>query len=164
MVRKKMPFVLPWRPSSVRVGDDEAGDTWTTLAGAVTAVRIGIVTDEMMPPMTTGTCLIWTSCVAASTASVPVLCESRVSVTTVQPWAPPAALRSRNAISTDFAPAWPYSPAGPVSSITTPTGIVQPAAWAGRAAASRAASDVPTARAVPDTKLGMGVILSGGPC
>ena len=90
MVRKKMPLVLPSRPSSVSVGDEEAGDTWTTLAGAVTAVRIGIVTDEMMPPMITGTCFTCTSCVAASTASVPVECESRVSVTSLQPCAPPA--------------------------------------------------------------------------
>ena len=89
MVRKKMPLVFPSRPSWVRVGDEEAGDTWTTLAGPVTAVRIGIVTDEMMPPMMTGTCRTWTSCVAASTARVPVLCESRVSATRAQPWAPP---------------------------------------------------------------------------
>ncbi len=96
-------------------------------------MRIGIVTDEMMPPMMTGTWRTWTSCVAASTARVPVLWESRVSATRSQPWAPPAALRSRNAISTDFAPACPYSPAGPVSSITTPIGMVQPAARAGAA-------------------------------
>ena len=42
---------------------------------------------------------------------------------------------SRNAISTDLAPAWPYSPAGPVSSMTTPTVISQSAASAGAASA-----------------------------
>src|SRR6185312_12996899 len=51
MVRKKMPLVLPSRASAVSVGDDEAGDTCTTPAGAVTEVRIGIVVEEMMPPM-----------------------------------------------------------------------------------------------------------------
>ena len=38
---------------------------------------------------------------------------------------------SRNAISTDLAPAWPYSPAGPVSSMTRPTVMSQSAAMAG---------------------------------
>ena len=57
MVRKKMPLVLPSRPSAVSVGDEEAGETWTIFAGAVTEVRIGIDTDEMMPPMITGTFL-----------------------------------------------------------------------------------------------------------
>ena len=38
-----------------------AGETWTTSAGAVTEVRIGIDTDEMMPPMRTGTSLMLTS-------------------------------------------------------------------------------------------------------
>ncbi len=52
-----MPLVLPSRPSAVSVGEDEAGETWTTFAGAVTEVRIGMVTDEMMPPITTGTFL-----------------------------------------------------------------------------------------------------------
>src|SRR5206468_892938 len=33
MVRKKMPLVLPSRPSAVSVGEDEAGETWTILAG-----------------------------------------------------------------------------------------------------------------------------------
>ncbi len=131
-----MPLVLPSRPSSVSVGDEEAGDTCTTLAGAVTAVRIGIVTDEMMPPMITGTCSTCTSCVAASTATVPTLWLSRVSVFSAQPCAPAAALRSRKAISTDFAPAWPYSPAGPVSSMTTPTVTAQ-SAQAGSAPAQR---------------------------
>ena len=57
-MRKKTPLVLPSRPSAVSVGEDEAGDTCTTPAGAVTEVRIGIDTDEMMPPMMTGTFLI----------------------------------------------------------------------------------------------------------
>ena len=64
MVRKNTPFVLPSRPSCVSVGEDEAGETCTTPAGAVTEVRIGIDTDEMMPPMITGTFLMLTSCVA----------------------------------------------------------------------------------------------------
>ena len=64
MVRKKTPLVLPSRPSAVSVGEEEAGDTCTTPAGAVTEVRIGIDTDEMMPPMMTGTFLILTSWVA----------------------------------------------------------------------------------------------------
>ena len=51
MVRKKTPLVLPSRPSAVSVGEEEAGETCTTLAGPVTEVRIGIDTDEMMPPM-----------------------------------------------------------------------------------------------------------------
>ena len=123
-----MPLVLPSRPSAVSVGDDEAGETCTTLAGAVTEVRIGSETEEMMPPMMTGTFFTWTSWVATSTATLPWLCELRVSATSLQPCGPPASLRSRNAISTDLAPAWPYSPAGPVSSITTPTVIVQSAA------------------------------------
>ena len=55
MVRKNMPFVLPSRPSVVSVGEDEAGETWTIFAGPVTEVRIGIDTEEMMPPMMTGT-------------------------------------------------------------------------------------------------------------
>jgi len=39
----------------VSVGEDDAGDTCTILPGPVTEVRIGIDTDEMMPPMMTGT-------------------------------------------------------------------------------------------------------------
>ena len=50
---------------------------------------------------------------------------------------PPASLMSRNAISTDLAPACPYSPAGPVSSMTRPTLISQSAAWATLAIASK---------------------------
>ena len=92
----------------------------------------------MMPPMTTGTFLSWTSCVAASTATAPALWLSRVSVASLQPWTPPASLMSRNAISTDLAPAWPYSPAGPVSSMTTPTVILQ--SWALAEPAPRAAA------------------------
>jgi hypothetical protein len=64
MVRKKTPLVLPSRPSAVSVGDEEAGETCTTPAGAVTEVRIGIEIEEMMPPMTTGTFLMLTSWVA----------------------------------------------------------------------------------------------------
>ncbi len=107
MVRKKTPLVLPSRPSWVSVGDDEAGEICTTLAGAVTEVRIGIDTDEMMPPTMAGTFFTWTSWVATSTATLPWLCASRVSVTSLQPPTPPASLMSRNAISTDLAPAWP---------------------------------------------------------
>ena len=92
--------------------------------------------------MTTGTFPTWTSCVAASTATLPWLCESRVSVTSLQPFTPPASLMSRNAISTDFAPAWPYSPAGPVSSMTTPTVISQSCACAKLAVASKAGRGV----------------------
>ena len=55
MVRKNTPLVLPSRPSAVSVGEEDAGDTCTTLAGAVTEVRMGIETEEMMPPMMTGT-------------------------------------------------------------------------------------------------------------
>ena len=47
---------------------------------------MGIDTDEMMPPMMTGTLPICTSCVAASTATLPWLCESRVSATSLQPY------------------------------------------------------------------------------
>ncbi len=137
IVRKKMPLVLPSRPSAVSVGDEEAGEIWTTFAGAVTEVRIGIDTDEMIPPMMTGTFFTCTSCVAASTATLPWLWLSRVSVTRSQPRTPPAALRSRKAISTDLAPAWPYSPAGPVSSMTRPTVILQSAALAMPAAEIR---------------------------
>src|ERR1044071_9553650 len=54
MVRKNTPLVLPSRPRAVSVGEEEAGETCTTLAGAVTEVRIGIETEEMMPPMMTG--------------------------------------------------------------------------------------------------------------
>ena len=78
--------------------------------------------------MITGTFLMLTSCVAWSTATLPWLWLSRVSVTSLQPPTPPASLKSRNAISTDLAPAWPYSPAGPVSSMTRPTVMSQSAA------------------------------------
>src|SRR3954468_22503895 len=141
-MRKKTPLVFPCRPSSVNVGDDEAGETCTTWAGAVTEVRIGIDTEEMMPPMMTGTFLTWTSWVAASTATLPWLWESRVSVTSLQPPStPPASLMSRNAISTDLAPAWPYSPAGPVSSMTRPT-VTSQSAIAAPAPTSKAAAAV----------------------
>ncbi len=60
-MRKKTPLVLPSRPSAVSVGEDEAGEICTTPAGAVTEVRIGIDTDEMMPPMIAGTFFTWTS-------------------------------------------------------------------------------------------------------
>src|SRR5689334_5856701 len=129
MVRKNTPLVLPSRPSAVSVGEDEAGDTCTTFAGPVTEVRMGIDTDEMMPPISAGTFLTWTSWAATSTATLPWLWLSRVSVRSLQPlMTPPASLMSRNAISTDLAPAWPYSPAGPVSSITSPTVMSQSAA------------------------------------
>src|SRR5215207_9318162 len=73
MVRKNTPFVLPSRASAVSVGDEDAGDTCTTLAGPVTDVRIGIDTEEIIPPIITGTFLTWTSWVAASTATLPWL-------------------------------------------------------------------------------------------
>src|SRR5262245_25967322 len=57
MVRKNHPPLLPSRPRLVRVGEEEAGEIWTTPAGAVTEVRIGIDTEEMIPPITAGTCL-----------------------------------------------------------------------------------------------------------
>ena len=75
MVRKNTPLVLPSRPSAVSVGEEEAGDTCTTLAGPVTEVRIGIDTEEMMPPMITGTFFTCTSWVATSTATLPWLWE-----------------------------------------------------------------------------------------
>src|SRR5262249_42628907 len=53
---------------------------------------------------------------------------------------PPASLKSWNAISTDLAPAWPYSPAGPVSSMTRPMVMSQSAASAGKAEAPSAVS------------------------
>ena len=71
IVRKNQPPLLPSRPRLVRVGDDEAGEIWTTPAGAVTEVRIGIDTEEMMPPIRAGTRLTSTSCLATSTATVP---------------------------------------------------------------------------------------------
>ena len=58
-MRKNRPPVCPSRPICVSVGEEEAGDTCTTPAGPVTEVRIGIDTEEMMPPMMTGT--PWTS-------------------------------------------------------------------------------------------------------
>ena len=106
-MRKKTPLVLPSRASAVSVGEEEAGETWTTPAGAVTEVRIGIDTDEMMPPMITGTFLMLTSWVAWSTATLPWLWLSRMSATMLQPPTPPASLKSRSAISTALAPAWP---------------------------------------------------------
>ena len=69
----------------VSVGDEEAGEICTTPAGAVTEVRIGSDTEEMMPPMIAGTFLRSTSWVAWSTATEPWLCESRRSVTSWQP-------------------------------------------------------------------------------
>jgi len=116
--------------------------------GAVTEVRIGIETGEMIPPMMAGTRLISTSCLAASTATAPWLWASRISATSLQPPGPPASFRSRNASSTDLAPAWPNWPAGPVSSITTPTVTVH---WASATAESpatpvRKASNSPSGR------------------
>ena len=84
----------------------------------------------MMPPMMAGTRLISTSCLAASTATVPWLWASRISAARRQPAGPPASFRSRKASSTAFAPACPNCPAGPVSYITTPIVIVHCAAAA----------------------------------
>ena len=107
MVRKKTPLLFPSRASSVSVGEEEAGETCTTPAGAVTEVRIGIETEEMMPPMITGTFRMLTSCVAWSTATLPWLWLSRMSATMSHPPTPPASLKSRSAISAALAPAWP---------------------------------------------------------
>ena len=71
IVRKNQPPLLPSRPRLVNVGEEEAGEICTMLLGAVTEVRIGIDTDEMMPPMMAGTRLISTSCLATSTATEP---------------------------------------------------------------------------------------------
>nr|WP_281177555.1 hypothetical protein [Rubellimicrobium mesophilum] len=73
----------------------------------MTEVRIGIDTEEMIPPMMTGTCPMSTSCRAWSTATLPWLWLSRVSGTSWQPSTPPASLRSWKAISTALAPACP---------------------------------------------------------
>ena len=128
IVRKNQPPVLPSRARLVRVGDDDAGEIWTTPDGAVTDVRMGIETDEMMPPMIAGTRLISTSCLATSTATVPWLWASRISAARRQPAGPPASFRSRKASSTAFDPAWPNCPAGPVRDITTPIVVVHCAA------------------------------------
>ena len=57
-----MPLVLPSRPSvDVGVDEDEAGETCTILPGPVAEVRVGIDTEEMMPPMMTGTFFSCTS-------------------------------------------------------------------------------------------------------
>ena len=71
IVRKNQPPLLPSRPRLVSVGDVEAGEICTMPLGAVTEVRIGIDTGEMMPPMMAGTRLISTSCLATSTATAP---------------------------------------------------------------------------------------------
>src|SRR4030095_4708972 len=113
MVRKNQPPLLPSRPRLVRVGEDDAGEICTTPLGAVTEVRIGIETGEVVPPMMAGTRLISTSCLAASTATAPWLWASRISAVSWQPPGPAASLRSRKAISTDLAPAWPNWAAGP---------------------------------------------------
>src|SRR5260221_7399264 len=91
MVRNHQPPVLPCSARFVKLGEEEAGEICTTPLGAVTEVRIGIDTDEMMPPMITGTFLISTSCLATSAATLPWLCASRISASSVQPLAPPAA-------------------------------------------------------------------------
>src|SRR5690348_2326659 len=125
IVRNHQPPVFPCSARLVKLGEEDAGEICTTPLGALTEVRIGIDTDEMMPPMITGTFLISTSCLATSAATLPWLWASRVSASSVQPLTPPAAFMSRSASSTDFDAFWPYSPAGPVSSITTPMVVVQ---------------------------------------
>ena len=130
IVRKNQPPLFPSRPRFVRVGDDEAGEIWTTPEGAVTDVRTGMETDEMMPPMMAGTRLISTSCLAASTATVPWLWASRISAASRHPATPPASFRSRKASSTAFEPACPNWPAGPVRDITTPIVVVHCASTA----------------------------------
>src|SRR5215472_3068772 len=149
IVRKNHPPLLPSRPRLVRVGEDEAGEIWTTPAGAVTEVRIGIDTEEMIPPITAGTCL------TTSTATVPWLWESRVSATSLQPAMGPASFRSRKASSTALAPAWPNWPAGPVSSMTTPMVWVH---WAdaGGASVTRAVRRTSTVRVETDALVDMG--------
>src|SRR5258706_10611754 len=141
MVRNHQPPVLPCSARMVKLGEEEAGEICTTPDGAVTEVRIGIDTDEMMPPMISGTFLISTSCLATSAATAPWLWASRMSAASVQPAAPPASLMSFSASSTALDAFWPYSPAGPVSSITTPMVVVQSAlASAGASAAARSAA------------------------
>jgi hypothetical protein len=71
MCRKNQPPLLPSRPRAVRVGDVDAGEICTMPLGAVTEVRIGMDTGEMIPPMIAGTRLISTSCLATSTATEP---------------------------------------------------------------------------------------------
>src|SRR6516162_7494902 len=85
IVRKNHPPLFPSRPRFVSVGDEEAGEICTTPAGAVTEVSTGIDTDEMMPPMTAGTRLTSTNCLATSTATDPWLWESRISAASLQP-------------------------------------------------------------------------------
>ena len=86
MVRKNMPLVLPSRPRLVSVGEDEAGETCTTCAGAGhrgqdrDRDRGDDAADDRPGPSSS-----WTSWFAASTASVPWLCASRVSATSLQP-------------------------------------------------------------------------------
>jgi len=68
-IRESLPFhvqeLLPVPVADVLLDfypiEEEAGETCTTPAGAVTEVRIGIDTEEMMPPMITGTPLMLTS-------------------------------------------------------------------------------------------------------
>ena len=131
MVRKNTPLVLPSRPSAVSVGEDEAGETCTTLAGAVTEVRIGYrhrgndAADDdrhLLDLDELGRDVDRDGALALRVARVG---DELAAVDT-----PPASLMSRKAISTDLTPAWPYSPAGPVSSMTTPTVISQSAALA----------------------------------
>ena len=95
-------MVLPARPSSVSVGEEEAGDTCTTFAGAVTEVRIGIETDEMMPPMIAG--VFWSLHELIGDVDRDAARALRIAGVgeSWQPRTPPAALMSRNAISTDF--------------------------------------------------------------
>jgi len=95
----------------------------------------------MMPPMITGTFLISTSCLATSAATLPWLWASRMSRASAQPAAPPASLMSLTASSTALEAFWPYSPAGPVSSMTTPIVVVQSAlASVGPSSAARSAA------------------------
>src|SRR5215471_10946416 len=73
MVRNHQPPVLPCSARLVKLGEEDAGEICTTPEGAVTEARIGIDTDEMMPPMITGTFLISTNCFATSAATLPWL-------------------------------------------------------------------------------------------
>ena len=72
----------------------------------MTEVRIGIDTEEMMPPMITGTFLTWTSWRGGVDRDVALALVNRECRSPrLQPRTPPASLMSRKAISTDFAPA-----------------------------------------------------------
>src|SRR5215470_13710581 len=72
-----------------------------------------------------------------------------MSASSVHPLTPPAALMSRSASSTDFDAFWPYSPAGPVNSMTTPIVVVhaaEPTRGVSETASARATAAVDVIR------------------